>query len=428
MKKNSFFKISLIMAFITVFSSIHSQNVGIGTTSPLSKLHIRGQLRVDTLLSGVNTDSVLTVDNNGVFRRRNASFFNTNIYNADGALTGNRSVFMGTNSLAFDTTTFFLNPSTNRVGIGTNAPLEVLDVRGNAQFGTNDTTNFIAFRGLTADGNGGYGFTYIGNRLYSGSDKSELVIYQGNDADNAGGPDRIRLMSGEHRFQTTNVNILNTTFPTIARDTNFIDRMIIKSDGKIGVGTTSPSDLLDINGTARVRTLGATSNSDNIVYADANGVLKRGAQTANQTSKLLNYIAIDDVTLTNSTFNSTTLTDMFLYNYTPVSSNSKIIVEYHNQNYTLSGVYSSTAVDDWEAWLGIGAQFPTINYWAASSLAGEMNRSSTLLPIKGVYTNAGTAAITIKLQIKKINSDDTLTFRQANGGWNGSLTIQEIGN
>lgn len=399
-------------------------NVGIGTTAPSTRLDVDGGLRVRVLNSGVSTDSIVTVDATGVFRRRNANIFNTNLFNSDGNLTSSRNVFMGSMTLAFDTTTLFLNANTNRVGVGTNSPLETLDVRGNLFVGNSDTNNFIAFRGLTSDGNGAYNHTYIGNRLYAGSDKSELIIYQGNDSENVAGPDRIRMMSGEHRFQTLSSNTNSSTFSGVANDPLFVDRMIIRNDGKVGIGTTSPTDLLDVNGTARVRTMAAASNTDNLVYADANGVLKRG----NQTGKLLNYVAIDDPAMSNTSFSSTTLTDLISFDYTPVSNNSKIIVEYQNQNYTMSGVFSTTAVDDWEAWLQVGAFYPTVNYWRASNNSSDIYRSSNLLPIKGVYTNNSTNPVNIKVQIKRVSSDDTITFRQGNGGWNGSLIIQEIGN
>ncbi len=422
MKKNSFIKISLIVACLTVFSYMQSQNVGIGTTSPLSKLHIRGQLRVDTLLSGINSDSIITVDNNGVFRRRNASFFNTNIYNADGILTGNRSLFMGANSLAFDTTTLFINPSTNRIGIGTTSPGESLDVRGNVRIGNNDTSNYISFRGLSNDGAGTFDHTFIGERIYSKPESSELLIFKGNDTGNTSitpGPERIRLLAAEHRFDTYGA-ATSGNFESIASSLNNTNRLIIKNNGNVGIGTSSPSDLLDVNGSARIRTMPNAVNSDNLVYTDANGVLKRGSQTG----KLLNYVAIDDPAMINTTFSSTAYTDLISYNYTPLSSNSKIIVEYQNQNYTMTGG-AGGGTDDWNSQLVIGTFIPTVNYWAANiGVSGPEYRSSALLPIKGVFTNTASTTLSIKVQIRRGNSDDSITF----SGTNGTLIIQEIGN
>jgi hypothetical protein len=185
-------------------------------------------------------------------------------------------------------------------------------VRGNAQIGTNDTTNYLAFRGLTADGNGAYSHTFIGNRLYGGSDKSELVLYQGNDADNVGGPDRIRLMSGELRFQTSNVNVLTTTFSTIARDTNFVDRMIIKSDGKVGVGTTSPTERLDVTG--NVKFSGAlmpnnNSGSTGQVLTSAGPGLPPTWQNTTSTATIIgNTLSSSNVVISANTYLNRTIT------------------------------------------------------------------------------------------------------------------------
>lgn len=49
---------------------------------------------------------------------------------------------------------------------------------------------------------------------------------------------------------------------------------IYQSDN-VGIGTLSPSERLDINGKARVRTLDVDNSLSNLVVADANGVLKK---------------------------------------------------------------------------------------------------------------------------------------------------------
>lgn len=137
--KNSKF---LIMIFVLGFSfSIKSQNIGIGTVSPQQKLHIKGRIKVDTLLSGSLTDSIVTVDLNSVFQKISSSKYLSNIYNTDGTLTGNRIVTLDTNNLTIlsnkvnaitiDTNTLCINTRNNRVGIGTITPNARLDIRTN---------------------------------------------------------------------------------------------------------------------------------------------------------------------------------------------------------------------------------------------------------------------------------------------------------
>lgn len=67
-----------------------------------------------------------------------------NIYTANGTLSGNRTVTQGGNTLAFtstatngfsvDGTTFSVDGANNRLGIGTAAPTQALDVMGNVRF------------------------------------------------------------------------------------------------------------------------------------------------------------------------------------------------------------------------------------------------------------------------------------------------------
>lgn len=49
----------------------------------------------------------------------------------------------------------------------------------------------------------------------------------------------------------------------------------VSSNGSLGVRVATPTETLDVNGTARVRTLNAGAGSDDLVTADANGVLRR---------------------------------------------------------------------------------------------------------------------------------------------------------
>jgi hypothetical protein len=56
--------------------------------------------------------------------------------------------------------------------------------------------------------------------------------------------------------------------------------IINPGSGLVGVGTTSPSEKLDVNGRARVRTIDSTASAMNVLYADATGVIKKASATA----------------------------------------------------------------------------------------------------------------------------------------------------
>lgn len=51
------------------------------------------------------------------------------------------------------------------------------------------------------------------------------------------------------------------------------DRFLVGTDGKVGIGTIAPSDKLDVNGTARIRSLASNDGLTQVVVADANGKL-----------------------------------------------------------------------------------------------------------------------------------------------------------
>jgi hypothetical protein len=68
MKINIFFSILLVLNKTTI-----AQNVGIGVSPPLNKLHVfaaADPLRLDGLQSGLSTDSIVTVNATGVLRKR----------------------------------------------------------------------------------------------------------------------------------------------------------------------------------------------------------------------------------------------------------------------------------------------------------------------------------------------------------------------
>jgi hypothetical protein len=150
-----------------------------------------------------------------------------------------------------------------KIGIATTSPGESLDLRGNLRIGNNTQSNYISFYGTYGDGVGEYSHTFIGERLYSGTEQSELLLFKGNDiGSSSAGPDRIRLLAAEHRFDTYTTNV-SGSFENVA-STVASNRMIINSAGNVGIGTASPIFTLDVSGTARF----TTSLTSGALYAN----------------------------------------------------------------------------------------------------------------------------------------------------------------
>jgi hypothetical protein len=150
------------------------------------------------------------------------------------------------------------------LGIGTTNPGEKLQVDGNIRVGISTTSNYIAFRGTTADGTNASGdedqsvglkrweHTYIGERIYeSGTEKSELLLFKGNDNTiSSVGPDRVRILAGEFR-----VDIINTvaagTFEQVGNALSS-NALIVTPTGNLGIGITNPTSKLHVSGNVTV--------------------------------------------------------------------------------------------------------------------------------------------------------------------------------
>ena len=96
------------------------------------------------------------------------------------------------------------NVSGDMTGVGN------ITMSGDLKIGNGTSPNTIYFYGTTGDSPGGYNHTFIAERLWGGTESSELVLFKGNDLGNDNeavnvsnsGPDRIRHIAAAHLFQT----------------------------------------------------------------------------------------------------------------------------------------------------------------------------------------------------------------------------------
>lgn len=182
----------------------HDGNVGIGTNSPNKRFSIQGtddnfiELRHATRSgihyiahSGTGSETLAFFQNNGT---------NTNAY----ARFGRSMTEFYRASGASDNSVFYINGVGN-VGIGTNNPLTLLDVRGgNEGAVTVGTTSQV------------YG------RLYGSSTLTFVGAYNGADLS----------------FSTSS-------------STSYSSKMMIKNGGNVGIATDNPAEKLDVYGSIR---------------------------------------------------------------------------------------------------------------------------------------------------------------------------------
>lgn len=96
------------------------------------------------------------------------------------------------------------NVSGDMTGVGS------ITMSGDLKIGNGTSPNTIYFYGTTGDSPGGYNHTFIAERLWGGTESSELVLFKGDDIGNGNeavnvsnsGPDRIRHIAAAHLFQT----------------------------------------------------------------------------------------------------------------------------------------------------------------------------------------------------------------------------------
>ena len=169
----------------------------------------------------------------------------------------------------FDSNTLVIDATNNRVGVGTASPALALDVVGTAQVG-NSSTNAST------------------TRLYNNN--SQLIIGVDSSAGGNTGTAYAQYFLG--------IGAYPMTFWT-----NTSERMRIDSSGNVGIGTSSPTALLHVNGTAR-----ATSMSLNgVTIGDYNlysGMVTRvsngggiGINSANSTDNAYIYFGYGTTSL-----------------------------------------------------------------------------------------------------------------------------------
>ncbi len=190
-------------------------DVGIGRINPAAKLDVAGTVRMAGMQLGTSSTAghVLTTDASGVGTWQPAPTSGESVWINDGE-----------NNIYYNS---------GNVGIGMTAPDYRLEVGGVA-----DSYNYLRLNSAN----------YAGILFGDGESSYSGRIYYDHTTDNM-------------RFNTRS-------------GADPAERMRITSTGDVGIGTTSPTARLHVNGTTRMNgfQLGTTTTAGHVLTADANGV------------------------------------------------------------------------------------------------------------------------------------------------------------
>ncbi|RDC63889.1 autotransporter outer membrane beta-barrel domain-containing protein [Adhaeribacter pallidiroseus] len=241
-----------------------ARNLGLGVTAPSQKLDVAGNFRL--------TGAFMPNGNAGTAGQvlQSAGVNASPVWVAAGAFSG---WALGGNSVAalntLGTTTAFDLPfitsntekmrilSTGNVGINTATPTEKLEINGNLKINAAAATTprRLVFANTGADPD-----AVIEVRPGGATEQQEMLFYVGNDPANAFGPDRIRMVAEEIRFQNFNSDANSTLANAESQPAGLNTRMIITPAGNVGIETTTPNSTLSVDGSLSMAVTTETGN------------------------------------------------------------------------------------------------------------------------------------------------------------------------
>jgi len=256
-------------------------NVGIKEANPSDALHVAGGIISEGVFPNIRLYETDTTDLNTRLLQDNGSFFIQTVSDAGAGLGTRMTINHASGDVTFndvgadadfriesDTNThaFFLRGSDGNVGIGTSTPNAKLEVK-DGNFRVSGNASIIEI----LDTNAG-----VDNGLWDiAIDDGPLLVRAKTDAGAGGGGffrftrsvNNVQTLQGyrsgtlrtelsgwdTHLLFSNAIGTIGTaTAHDLVVDTNNAERMRITSAGNVGIGTSSPSAKLDVNGAAEI--------------------------------------------------------------------------------------------------------------------------------------------------------------------------------
>jgi hypothetical protein len=250
-----------------------SGQVGIGTTSPGTKLHVSASGTTQSAVSigqtGTSTARLYMDASNGDFSGSDYMWIGqNNDLSGEIVMTQNSGAFHIKTQPSGTITSQLTVLQDGKVGISTTSPAEKLTVSGNA----NITGKFAV--GI-ANAHPSLDFYNQGTAYFNGSTTVDdnLIVTNGRLGLGTAAPSSllhlsdassptIRIVDTTNSVtllayaQDSNAHVGTFSNHDLIFDSNSTERMRIAAGGNVGIGTTSPSEALDVNGTIKGTKLG----------------------------------------------------------------------------------------------------------------------------------------------------------------------------
>jgi len=299
----------LVITFLLIFSSclIYSQNVGIGTTTPDHRFHVKvGGDKVKTYNYGLEYTTNTTGGWARGFRIRNENDDKSIVF---GGLSGQAFIATGFDLAQHPTGYQFRRLvilENGNVGIGNGSPaaklsvrsdtaargLEVLSPHGNSHFPFSDGNSYIGgeqliFRAngnsekmrITSAGNIGIATTVPEHKFHVNTGAGKFKTYQTGveyTVNTTGGWARGFRLRNENTTEATTFGALNGTayissnYDVTTSATGYQQRQfVLLPNGNVGIGSNNPTSKLAVNGDIRSReVLVETANWPDYVFQE----------------------------------------------------------------------------------------------------------------------------------------------------------------
>lgn len=188
------------------------------------------------------------------------------------------------------------------------------------------------------------------------------------------------------------------------------------------VGATNINKTFRVNNTGGLEIVNSAYSALPLSLSDSGNLIVGGtvtpqAWTAGQVIKDT-MLSNTDITVSTTTIGTSgSDTDFITYSYTPVSSNSYLIIHYHLAKYDAT---AGTGNDSWFSRIKVDGGEITFSW--QTTVNGF--RSGALFPLTGRYTNSNTSAKSIVVACRRDSADDSITI--VNSSTSMWLRITEI--